>query len=79
MGVINIKHEAIFYNFCTSHGYVGSHSYNQATNEYDIIITKDEGNAGAALTDDEYLELTERQLVDILTMLHTGFKAMFNK
>jgi hypothetical protein len=79
MGVINIKHEIIFNNFCKSHGYSGSYSYNKTTNEYDIILTKDEGNAGAALTEDEYLELTERQIGDILTILHTGFQSKFNK
>jgi regulator of sigma D len=77
MGVINIKHEVIFKEFCRLHGYSGSYSYNQITNEYEIILTMDDNNAGAALTDDEYLELTERQLGDILTMLHMGFQTKF--
>ncbi|MDF2543468.1 MAG: hypothetical protein K0S47_3186 [Herbinix sp.] len=79
----SLKHEIIFNEFCKLHGYDGNYTYNPSQNEYEIVITKSDdktnNNAGASLAMEEYQELTEEQFESILTMLHTGFQAKFNK
>lgn len=77
--MINIKHEIIFKKYCQIHGYAGNYTYNEILKQYDIVISKGDNNAGAFLSEKEYQEMSEKQFNDILKMLHTGFKAKFNK
>lgn len=74
-----MKYEAYFRKFCERNGYAGKYEYNSTLEQYEIIISKGNDNGGVFLTEQEYQELTEKQLQGILEMLHKGFKAKFNK
>ncbi len=74
-----MKYEAYFKEFCKKHGYLGKYKYNAETKEYDIIISKGSDNAGAFLAEEEYKDMSENKLNEILIYLHSGFKEQFNK
>lgn len=63
--------------FCNRYKYVGSMGYDKETDEYRIIISKGDDNAGAFLTKDEMDTLNNDRLKEILNMLHMGFENNF--
>lgn len=65
--------------FCNKHGYIGKLDFNNTTKEYNIIISKGDDNAGIFLSKEELKAYSNKQLEDLLDMLHIGFKAKFNK
>lgn len=77
--MIDLGFEDCFNEFCKNNGYTGRYRWNHINNQFEIIISKGDDNAGAFLTEQEYEELTEKKLQDILDMLHKGFQTKFNK
>lgn len=56
--------DKIVNEFCRSCGYVGKIGLNN--DKYEIVISKDENNAGAFLSENEYQETNEEKNQDIL-------------
>lgn len=67
----------ILKEFCDKLGYTGDIKFNQKSGKYRIVISKDGHNGGAFLSKEEYKELDEEKLIEILELLHTGFKQNF--
>ncbi|MGB8454498.1 MAG: hypothetical protein WCD89_19485 [Anaerocolumna sp.] len=65
--------------FCNKYGYIGKMDFDNKTKEYNIIISKGDDNAGIFLSKEELKACSNKQLEDLLDMLHIGFKAKFNK
>lgn len=68
-----------FNEFCKKHGYIGSMGYDKDKQEYNLVISKDTENAGAFFSKEELKELGDKQIQDLLNILHIGFKEKFNK
>lgn len=69
--------EKILQDFCREHGYTYQTGWNG--DQYKIVISKGKDNAGAFLPEEEYKELDEERLKEILILLDRGFKEIFNK
>lgn len=74
-----MKYEEIFKEFCRIHGYIGKYQCDAETKEYEIIISKGDDNAGWFLEEEEYQELDENGLMELLVFIDRGFKAKFNR
>ena len=68
-----------FNELCKKHGYIGSMGYDKNTDEYHIVISKGDDNAGAFMTKEELKEMNNIQIQNLLEMLHTGFVHKFKK
>lgn len=73
-----MKFKTVFIEFCDNKGYTGQYFYNEITEEYHIVISKGDNNAGAFLKPLEYLELDKDGLNKILDLLDKGFKQKFS-
>lgn len=71
--------EDILKTFCDKYGYTWHFVYNNNTHEYQIILSKGEDNAGAFLNKEELESMSEKELQDLLELLHRGFKVKFKK
>lgn len=69
--------ENYFNDFCKKYGYKGKIDYSKITNEYSIVISKNDNNAGAFLSKEELQLFSNKQLQDLLDFLHNGFKEKF--
>lgn len=72
-----MKHENIFNDFCNANGYAGTYVYNEITDEYHVVLSRGKDNAGAFLTPQEYKDMDESNMLDIIKMLDRGFKQKF--
>lgn len=74
-----MKFKKYFNGFCGNYGYTGSMGYNDDTEEYHIIISKGDNNAGAFMTKTELTEMKNYDIEALLNFLHSGFILKFNK
>jgi hypothetical protein len=68
--------DKILQNFCMENGYTGKMTHAEP---YEIVISKGKDNAGAFLTEEEFQELDEEKLTEILIFLDREFREKFNK
>lgn len=78
LGKDSLMLKTILDEFCNKYNYIGSMGYDKHTNEYKIVISKGNNNAGAFLTKDEMNMLNNNQLIDILDILHKGFCSRYD-
>ncbi len=72
-----MKYELIFNEFCDSQGYTGNYFYNELSDEFHLVISRGDNNAGAFLKQIEYDEMNEEDLKNLLELLDKGFKQKF--
>ena len=72
-----MKHENIFNDFCNANNYTGTYIYNEITDEYQVVLSQGDDNAGAFLTPMEYRDLDESKMLELIEMLDEGFKQKF--
>jgi len=70
--------DEIINHFCQEHGYKGYIKFRN-TGTYHVVISKDDNNAGAFLSEEEYRELDAKKLHEILIFLDRGFREKFNR
>ena len=73
-----MKFDYYFYEFCDKNNYTGRIGYDTVEDEYSIIISKDDNNAGLFLSKEELMELSNQQIKNLLNMLHIGFMDKFH-
>lgn len=74
-----MKFNEYFNEFCLEHGYTGKFGLNESSNEYEIVISKGDDNAGAFLSKEELKRLNNQEIKNILELLHKGFVLKFHK
>ncbi|WFR55377.1 hypothetical protein QA584_17400 [Anaerocolumna sp. AGMB13025] len=74
-----MKFDNYFKEFCDKYNYTGKIEYDKAKNENSIVISKDGDNAGLFLSKEELMGLSNRQIENLLNMLHIGFIDQFHK
>lgn len=75
----NEQLQKCFQEFCKDNSYIGKSIYNLETKEYEVVITKNEDNAGLFLTPDELQNITLNEFQSLLDFLHKGFQERFEK
>jgi mRNA deadenylase 3'-5' endonuclease subunit Ccr4 len=68
-----------FHDFCSEHGYTGKFILSKTSEEYEIIISKGDDNAGVFLSRDELKRLNNHEIKSLLEFLHKGFVLKFSK
>lgn len=74
-----MKFKKYFDDFCDQHGYVGKLGYNKNKDEYQIVISKNDNNAGAFMTREELCQMKNSDIEALLNFLHSGFILKFNQ
>lgn len=75
----NEQLQECFQEFCKDNSYIGKSIYNLETKEYEVVITRNEDNAGLFLTQDELQSITLNEFQSLLGFLHKEFKERFVK
>ncbi len=68
-----------FYDFCEKHDYIGKIGFDKDTNEYHVIISKDDNNAGAFMSKEELKGMNNLQIQSLIELLHKGFIERYGK
>lgn len=69
--------ENYFKSFCDDHNYERTFSYDEDKNEYSIIISRNDNNAGLFLTKKEFESFSYSQFIALIDYLDKEFKNKF--
>lgn len=78
LGGESLNKENYFKSFCDDRNYKGTINYNEGKDEYSIIISSNDNNAGLFLTKKEYESFSYIHFTALIDYLDKQFKHKFN-